>query len=275
VKTKLCALLISALTLVLVSCAAPAQTVSVLYAGSLVTPMEGPIAAALAQRGIDFQGEARGSKEIANLIVAGLRKPDVVILVDPAIAARLERRGLVAESCTLGATFLGLAWSDASKFGRIYANAGGKPAALATALKTPGLRIARTDPRLDPKGEYTIDAARTLLGNAGERAVLGSGANPAQTFPEEDLLVRLETDEADVGFVYETEAYPRHLHFALLPERALRATKVLYTIAIAREAPHPAAARAFASFLLNGAGRAILQGSGVAMRKVASAPCMH
>ncbi|MBV8118105.1 MAG: ABC transporter substrate-binding protein, partial [Candidatus Eremiobacteraeota bacterium] len=48
-----------------------AGSVSVLYAGSLVTPMEGPIKTSLATAGIDFEGEGGGSKMLANLIASG------------------------------------------------------------------------------------------------------------------------------------------------------------------------------------------------------------
>jgi hypothetical protein len=68
--------------------------------------MEGPIAAAAEHRGLAFVGEARGSKEIVNLIVAGLRNPDVVIVVNPNVAARLQRRGFIERSWPLGETRL-------------------------------------------------------------------------------------------------------------------------------------------------------------------------
>lgn len=246
-----------ALSSALVSCGAQGRAVSVLYAGSLVTPMEGPVAAALARRGVTLQGEPLGSKEIANLIIAGLRRPDAVILVDPSLESTLERRGLIARSWTLGTTSLGLGWSQKSRLAT-------RPRQTArTILTSPGLRIARTDPRLDPKGAYTIEAVRIFLGSAEERAVLGTDENPVQTFPEESLLVRLESGEADVGFVYETEAVARHLHFLPLPGRASFSDRIVYTLAILKAAPHPAVAHAFAAFLLRGPGRAILERAGM------------
>jgi ABC-type molybdate transport system substrate-binding protein len=63
--------------------------VSVLYAGSLVTPMEGPIKTALAAKGIDFQGQGAGSKMLANLISSGVKSPDVFISVDPKLVLGL------------------------------------------------------------------------------------------------------------------------------------------------------------------------------------------
>jgi molybdate/tungstate transport system substrate-binding protein len=250
-------------SLVLATClvaASPPQTVSVLYAGSLLTPMEGPIAQALARGGITFQGEGRGSQEIANFIMAGLRKPDVIILVDPAILARLTRAGYIEQSWSLGRASLGVALPSAHRLWFDEENV-----ALGNQLlDAAGARIARTDPRLDPKGRYTIEAMRLLLGPKGERELLGDDENPAQIFPEEDLLVRLETGEADFAFVYSTEARARHLAFIPLPGAASMSDKIRYSIAIMKSAPHPAAARAFVQFILSGPGRPILEAAGLA-----------
>lgn len=229
--------------------AAPPQTVSVMYAGSLVTPMEGPVAQALAKQGITFEGEGRGSQEIANFILAGLRDPDVVILVDPSIVATLAKKGLIAQSWTFGSASLGIGWRTSVRFAG-FAHLG-------------GTHIARTDPRLDPKGTYTIEAVRMLLGSEGERKLLGDDENPAQVFPEQDLLVRLETGEADFGFLYSTEARARHLNFTPLPGSASLSDKIRYTIAIMKNAAHPQAARAFVDFILHGDGRTILTNAGI------------
>lgn len=251
----------------LASCASPSQPVDALYAGSLVTPMQGPIAQALGKRGIAFEGEARGSKEIANLIVAGLRKPDVVILVNRAVEKRLERNGLVAQSWILGNTSLGLGWSSssakASEAGKCERLKGTYASqCLVALLTTRGIHIARTDPRLDPKGEYTVEAAHIFLGPR-EAQVLGPDDNPAQIFPEESLLVHVERGDSDVGFVYELEARSRHLNFLPLPGRASLSNKVVYTIAIMKSAPHLSAARTFVNFLTHGDGRSILRNAGL------------
>ncbi len=249
-------------SLVLATCllaASPPQSVTVLYAGSLVTPMEGPIAQALARGGITFEGEGRGSQEIANFITAGLRKPDVIILVDPAILARLTRAGYIEHSWPLGRASLGIALPPAH---RLWFDEENVPLGIQL-LDAAGARIARTDPRLDPKGRYTIEAIRLLLGPKGERKLLGDDENPAQIFPEEDLLVRLETGEADFAFVYSTEARARHLAFIPLPGAASMSGKIRYSIAIVTNAPHPVAARAFVNFLLRGPGHRILEAAGL------------
>jgi molybdate/tungstate transport system substrate-binding protein len=235
--------------------------VSVLYAGSLVTPMEGPIKSALAAQGIDFQGQGGGSKMLANLISAGVKNPDVFISVDPKLVIGLGSK--VAEASTFAGTSLGIAWSDNSRFAPVFANVAAGKNSVLDALATPGLRLGRTDPKLDPKGSYTVQAATILAGAGGEKRLLGDDENAAQIFPEEDLLVRVETGQADVGFFYKTEAIARGFHFVPLPGAAAMSDKITYTIAIMRNAPHPEQARAFQRFVLTGEGKTILQNSGV------------
>jgi ABC-type molybdate transport system substrate-binding protein len=251
-----------------------ARPVTVLYAGSLVTPMEGPVKASLATAGIDFQGEGGGSKMLANLIASGAKNPDAFVSVDPKLITGLGDR--VAYAVTFASTSLGVGWSNQSRFAALFdAVAAGKTPLLA-ALATRGLAIGRTDPKLDPKGEYTIEAMTVLAGKDGERKILGDDENQAQTFPEEDLLVRIETGQADAGFFYKTEAVARGLSFVPLPGAASLSERITYTLAIMRGAPHPQAAAAFRDFVLRGAGKRILEQAGLtylaAPKTLVSAP---
>jgi molybdate/tungstate transport system substrate-binding protein len=238
---------------------APLATVSVLYAGSLVTPMEGPVASALRARGILFQGQPGGSKELANLIRAGVRAPDAFIAVGSSPVAELGSR--VASATPFARTSLGLAWSPKTRFGTLLARLAAGKVSLVSVLETPGLRIGRTDPLLDPKGVYTVRAVKAFAGAAAERRILGPDENQSQIFPEEDLLSRVETGEVDVGFFYRTEAVARGYRFVALPPSA--ASRATYVLAAMSAAPHPAAARTFAAFILHGGGRAILERAGL------------
>jgi molybdate/tungstate transport system substrate-binding protein len=238
-----------------------ATSVIVCYAGSLVTPMEGPIKAALQERGIDFQGEPGGSKELANLIVAGVRSPDVFISVNPSLVTKLGDR--VASATTFAGTSLGIAWAPNSKYAALFDGVANGTTPLERALATPGLRIGRTDPMLDPKGQYTIDGMTMWLGHAGEQRILGDDENPSQIFPEQDLLARVDTGQADVGFFYRTEAIARNYRFVPLPGNAALTDRITYTLALMKNARHPQEAKAFADFILTGPGRAILEKAGL------------
>jgi molybdate/tungstate transport system substrate-binding protein len=244
--------------------------VSVLYAGSLVTPMEGPLKAALHERGIEFEGEPGGSKELANLIAAGIRSPDVFISVNPALVTKLGDR--VASATTFAGTSLGIAWAPSSKYAALFDGVANGTTPLERALETPGLRIGRTDPQLDPKGVYTIEGMTTWLGHDGERRILGADENPSQIFPEQDLLARVDTGQADVGFFYRTEAIARSYRFVPLPGAGALTDRITYTLAVMKAAPHPQAARAFADFVLTGPGRAILEQAGLSYLPRAVSP---
>jgi molybdate/tungstate transport system substrate-binding protein len=243
--------------------AAPPQTVDVLYAGSLVTPMEGPIASGLAAQGITLAGEPGGSDKLANFIRDGLRSPDIFISADPRLTDKLQARGLLASSVTFGSGSMVLGYSPTSPHAALFKAVAAGKASLVAALETPGLRIARTDPQLDPKGARTIQAVRLLAGPAAEKRILGADANPDQIYPEESLLVRLETGEADVGFLYSTEAIARHVPFIPLPGKASLSGEITYTLAVMKAAPHPEAARRCADYLLHGGGRQILEAAGI------------
>ncbi len=237
------------------------QTVSVLYAGSLVTPMEGPIKAALRERGIDFQGQPGGSKELANLIAAGVRSPDLFLCVDPKLVEKLGDR--VASRRVFAGTSLGVAWSPNSRFAGLFESVLARQTTLWLALARPGLKIGRTDPQLDPKGVYTIEGVQMWLGRDRAQRILGADENPAQIFPEQDLLARVDTGQVDVGFFYRTEAVARGYHFIPLPGAAALTDKITYALAVMKNAPHPEAAKAFSEFVLRGDGRAILERAGL------------
>jgi molybdate/tungstate transport system substrate-binding protein len=241
--------------------AALSNVVSVLYAGSLVTPMEGGIKAALAARGIDFQGQPGGSQMLAHLIAAGAKNPDVFISVDPTLVTSLGTK--VARATAFATTSLGVAWSPRSRYASLFAQVGAGKTPLLAALSTQGLRIGRTDPKLDPKGRYTVDAMNLLAGSAGAQRILGDPENDAQIFPEEDLLARIDTGQADVGFFYRTEAIARGLQFAALPGKAAMSDQITYTIAVMRNAPHLDQAETFEEFILTGEGKGILEAAGL------------
>ena len=198
---------------------------------------------------------------LANLISAGVKQPDIFISVDPKIVLGLGSKVLDAE--TFASTSLGIGWSESSKHAALFASVAAGKTSIVSALSTPGLAIGRTDPKLDPKGVYTVEAMMLLAGPDGEKRILGVPENDAQIFPEEDLLARIDTGQADVGFFYRTEAVARKLNFIPLPGKASMSDQITYTIVDLRDAPHPDAAKQFEQFILDGQGKAILQSAGV------------
>jgi molybdate/tungstate transport system substrate-binding protein len=132
-------------------------------------------------------------------------------------------------------------------------------------LREPGIRIGRTDPKLDPKGALTLQ----LLAKAEEvyhqpglaKAVLGAPDNPAQVQPEENLVGRLQSGQIDAGFFYSTET--ADLKIASIPLPAEVALSAHYTVTMLMDAADPAGAAKFIDFLLSPQGQAIMHEHGL------------
>ena len=245
------------LTALVLGAPSPSPTPSdvvVAYAGSLVTPMEGPIATDLTSNAnVHFVGEGRGSKALAHLIESGLRKPDVFISADASLVDHLEKLGLVASRLTFASASMVLGYSPLSRHRAAFESVASGKTSLTDVLRTPGLSIGRTDPALDPKGERTL---RSL-------ALMKLPADLGVVYPEEDLLARLETGTLDAAFLYSTESVARHVPAIPLPGAASLTGEITYTLAVMKTAPHPQAALTFARYIEAGSGRRILETAGL------------
>lgn len=261
--------LVAAVTLALLptfgGAAAPAGTVQVAYAGSLVATMEGPMKVALSRdTGLRLAGEAKGSKALANLIDAGLRNPDVFISADPGLIVNLNRKQhLVKGYAVFGSARMVIAYSDKSPHRALFEQVAAGKMPLLDVLADPSVRVGRTDPQLDPKGARTIRVLNLLGTHFHDPEKARTIENTSQTFPEEDLAVRVESGELDAGFFYSTEIPGRDLRVVELPEDANLSRDIAYALAVMTAAPNPRAAETFANFVLHGAGRAILEKAGV------------
>jgi molybdate/tungstate transport system substrate-binding protein len=240
------------------------SVINVMYAGSLVHLMERSVGPAFKKNsGIDFAGYAGGSNKLANEIKGKLRRADVFISASPKVNTSLmgaENGAWVQWYVDFAESPLLIGYNPHSKF--------------ATALQTkrwdqvlsqPGIRIGRTDPKLDPKGAFTVDMvkrAAVLYKQPDLMArTLGTPDNPQQVLPEEALVGRLQSGQLDAGFFYSTETSDLNIPSVKLP-RELPA-KASYTITILRDAAHPRAAERFVTFLLSDQGRALLKQHGI------------
>jgi molybdate/tungstate transport system substrate-binding protein len=241
-----------------------AGTVNVLYAGSLVNLMEHAVGPAFdTASGEDFQGFAGGSNGLANQIKGRLRQGDVFISANPAVNDSLmggPNGEWVSWYITFAQSPLLLGYNPASPFAPDLKS---KP--WYEALQEPGIRIGRTDPKLDPKGALTLqllDRASQvykLPGLTGK--VLGAPDNPAQVQPEENLVGRLQSGQLDVGFFYSTET--SDLHVPAIPLPAEVALSAHYTVTVLRDAPNQAGAANFVAWLLGPQGRTVMQEHGL------------
>jgi molybdate/tungstate transport system substrate-binding protein len=274
-----------------------ASVVVVLYAGSLVTIMENVVRPAVLKDGLDFKGEAKGSVALANLIKSGLRSPDVFISADLKVLDDLmtaQSKNVVLWYAPFATTRLVIGYAASSPFARDFIDASKGTIKLVDVLLKPGLKIGRTDPAVDPKGYRTIIAAK-LLEAGGEAPpgfaakLLGDDRNPAQIFPEETLLARLETGDLDAAFLYATESVARKVPSVELPDSAnlgdpaqaahyatasvtIDGTKhtgspSVYGITIPAAAPDTVAAESFVAYLLGSTGKELLESAGVTVVK--------
>ena len=244
--------------------AASAADLNVLYAGSLVSLMEHGVGPAFDRSSGDaLRGFAAGSNALANQIKGKLRRADVFISASPKVNDTLmgaANGDWVRWYITFAQSPLVIGYDPASRFATEL-----KTKPWYQVLREPGIRIGRTDPKLDPKGALTVqllDHAEQVYHQPGLAAdVLGGEENPAQVLPEENLVGRLQSGQLDAGFFYSTETADLHIEAVPLPAEV--ALSARYSIAILRDAADPAAAVQFVNFLLGPDGQAILKQHGL------------
>jgi molybdate/tungstate transport system substrate-binding protein len=254
--------------LLLPSGAASAETVNVLYAGSLVNLMEHGVGPAFEKASGDkFQGFAGGSNGLANQIKGKLRRGDVFVSANPKVNDDLTGAAngdWVSWYVTFAQSPVVIGYNAASRFA---AELKTKP--WYEVLQEPGIKIGRTDPKLDPKGALTVqllDHAEQIYKLPGlARKVLGAPDNPEQVRPEENLVGSLQSGQLDVGFFYSTET--SDLKIAAIPLPPEVALNAVYTVTVLHDAASPAAAARFVSFLLGPQGHTVMQEHGLATVK--------
>ncbi|HLW46268.1 MAG TPA: extracellular solute-binding protein [bacterium] len=271
-----------------------APPLRILYAGSLVALMEHDLGPAFTKAdGVPVQGRAGGSIALAHMILDGLQSPDLFVSADPAVNKLLFRPGPAPSASwflTFARTTMVVAYSPRSRFAGAFRDAASGQRVWYDVLSSPGLRLGRTDPRLDPKGYRTIlvlQLAERYYHRPGlEARLLGAAENPAQTFPEEALVGRLESGQLDAGFFYLTEVTEQRLPYVTLPDAVNlgnpsmarsyaevaytdskgeihRGAPILYTVTIPSTVQNFSAAVQFIEFLYGPAGRGILESHGL------------
>jgi molybdate/tungstate transport system substrate-binding protein len=241
-----------------------ATTVRVLYAGSLVNVMERRIGPAFEKEtGLRFSGYGAGSNKVANELKGKLRRGDVFISASPKVNASLmgdANGGFVSWYVNFAESPLLIGYNLDSRFAGALKNE-----RWDKVLQQPGIRVGRTDPKLDPKGAFTVETVARAARLYGQpdlvQRVLGAPDNPQQVLPEETLVGRLQSGQLDAGFFYSTETAELHIPTVKLP--AELAAKASYTITILNDAPNPNGATRFTMFLLGPKGQALLRQAGI------------
>jgi molybdate/tungstate transport system substrate-binding protein len=246
------------LTLFMSSKAFAEQTITVLYAGSLLGLMERSVGPAFKQQtGDGFRGHAAGSQEIAKQVKEGALQGDVFISADPKVNSLLSgptNEDRVKWYVTFAESPLVLGVSSSSRFA-----GDSKGKSWNEVLMQPGVKIGRTDPEKDPKGALTVE----FLKKADKPELAKSVLEHSSVLPEEALVKKIQAGELDVGFFYSVETTDAGLTAIDLP--AGITPKAIYTVTILQNAPDPGGAQKFVSFLLGSKGSALLKEHGLSL----------
>lgn len=269
--------------------------VQVMYAGSLESIMEKQIAPAFQQNtGYTFQGEAKGSSALANEIKGHLHRPDIFISAAPAVNKQLmgaANGNYVSWYLNFARSELVIGYNPHSHFASDFQAAANNSKPWYQVLAEPGMRLGRTDPILDPKGQVTIymmKLAEQYYHQPGlKQRLLGADENTRQIFPEEELVARLGSGQLDAGFFYSNEAKAAHIAVITLPDQVnlgnpslastyaivtwtnpktrqvSKGAPILFTLTIPSTSQNRAGAQAFANFLLSSQGQGILLNEGL------------
>lgn len=202
------------------------KDVSVMYAGSLVNIFENDIKSAFQNiTGYNFIGEGKGSVQISNMILDGFRKPDVFVSADTIPIDRLINHSLPLANWLVkfGSAELVIAYNPQSPFSSYLLKAGKGEIPWYKVLEKEGLKFGRTDPELDPKGYYTVIAAKlaNIYYNDStiKDKILGEDRNKEQIFPEEVLKSILDSGQIDAIAAYKHEAIAKGLPYITLPDQ--------------------------------------------------------
>jgi molybdate/tungstate transport system substrate-binding protein len=263
-------------------------TVTVAFAGSMGVVMDKGLGPAFtAQTGTAFHGIGQAALGLAHLIAGKSINPDVFVSVSPAPIKIVEQAGLTTSAVPVASTAIVLAYSPASPYAAEFAKA--KGADWIKILQTPGLRFGRTDPSVDPQGQYvlyTLQLASALYNEPGLDQKIAGGKSTI--FAEPSLLARLQEGQIDATLGYESAVISQKLPYLTLPAAVnfsdpklaktyAKASLTLTTKGVTKtvhpgllvfyatalnNAPNPEAAAAFVKFLQSPQGQEILLRAG-------------
>jgi molybdate/tungstate transport system substrate-binding protein len=209
--------------------AKPTGTVNVAYAASLTFLNEKVVSPAFtAADGYKFSGFGMASGAIEADIAAGEIRPNVFESVGGDNITPLENK-FTRWYIQYAATSMVIAYNPHSKYASQFkAYAAGKLplAGLFKLLETPGLRLGRTDPNIDPQGRdfiYMLELAQSYyhLPSNTVAKILGTSnygtANSSQIYAESALDSILESGQLDAASAFVTQAIELHLDYIKLP----------------------------------------------------------
>lgn len=198
---------------------------NVASAGSLQLLMDKYLGPAFTSRtGYQYQGQSAGSLGLAQEIVAGELRPNVFVPVGAAPMALLEPK-FTKWAVRFAASPLVVAYyptgPHAAELKRI---AKGKLPIkdLFLLMASPGFRLGRTDPAVDPQGQGFVMMVRLAEKKLGvskstASADLGGANGSSQIFSETSLEPTLQAGQLDAASAYRPQAVQLGLPYISLP----------------------------------------------------------
>ena len=208
--------------------ARPSGTADVAYAGSLANLNEKVIGPAFSKaKGDAYQGRGAGSTALAQEIKSGEIAPNVFESIGGKPIESLEPK-FTSWYVQFASSPIVVAYNPASTYGSQFAAiaSGAKPLSdLFTLMATPGFKLGRTDPNLDPQGVAFIEMLMLAQKQYGlpsgivTKIIQGqpSSANSPTIFEETALEPRLQAGQLDASSAYLSQAIQLRLHYITLP----------------------------------------------------------
>ena len=204
-------------------------TASVAYASSLQFLNEKVTSPAFTKaQGYKFSGHGASSGELESDIASGELTPNVFEAVGGDNITPLQPK-FTKWYVQYAGTSMVLAYNPNSKYAsqfKAFAD-GSKPlSGLFTLLQTPGLKLGRTDPNIDPQGRdfiYMLELAQSYyhLPSNTVSKILGTSdfgsASSSQIYAEASLDSTLQSGQLDAASAFITQAIELHLDYIPLP----------------------------------------------------------
>jgi molybdate/tungstate transport system substrate-binding protein len=209
--------------------AKPTGTANVAAASSLSYLSEKVIGPAFEKaEGYKFLGTYNASGDLSSDIASGEITPNVFESVGGDNIAPLEPK-FTKWYAQYAGTSMVVAYNPNSKYAsqfKAFAD-GSKPlSGLFTLLETPGLKLGRTDPNIDPQGRdfiYMLELAQAYyhLPSDTVAKILGTSdfgsSTSSQIYAESSLDSTLESGQLDASSAFITQAVELHLDYIPLP----------------------------------------------------------
>ncbi len=207
----------------------PSGTANVAYASSIQYLNEKIVGPAFTQdEGYKYSGRSGASGELGSEIAASVITPNVFESVGGDNITPLEPK-FTNWYIQYASTQIVVAYNPNSKYAsdfKAYAN-GSKPlSGLFTLMQTPGFKLGRTDPNIDPQGRafiYMLELAQSYyhLPASTVSQILGTPdfgtASSSQVFAESSLDATLQSGQLDASSAYLNQAIQLHLPYITLP----------------------------------------------------------